>query len=139
MAAELPIARPDLTPIIAVAAGALAAVLAAVGVLVALLRRRPKLHGSFAIARQGATVREFVLDSPKVDLAHAWGPGSSLTGTLSPAKAPDGGQAVRVVAKAGGQKVRTVLGDDESVNVGDLTLHWTSQRTRTLGMVNEGL
>lgn len=93
----------------------------------------------FAIARQGATVREFVLDSPKVDLAHAWGPGSSLTGTLSPAKAPGGGQAVRVVAKAGGQKVRTVLGDDESVNVGDLTLHWTSQRTRTLGMVNEGL
>ncbi|QIK73022.1 hypothetical protein G7070_13075 [Propioniciclava coleopterorum] len=135
---ELPIARPDLTPIIAAAAGALAAVLALVGVVVALLRRRPKLHGSLAIARQGATVREFVLDAPTVDLARAW-PGAGLTGTLRPATSRDGVEAVRVVARAGGQKVRTVLRDDEAVNVGELTLRWTAQRTRTLEMVNEGL
>ena len=31
------------------------------------------------------------------------------------------------------------MNDGDSVNLGDLTLHWTSQRTRTLAMVNDGL
>jgi len=35
--------------------------------------------------------------------------------------------------------VRTIMKDGDSVDVGDLTLHWTSQRSRTLGMVNDGL
>jgi len=127
--------RPWLLPVV----GGVVAVLAAVGVLVALLRRRPQLRGAFTIERQGATVREFMLTGPRVDLARAAGPAASgLVGTVTHARTKDAG-GVRVNARVGKQKVRTVLRDGDSVNVGDLTLHWTSQRSRTLGMVNEGL
>lgn len=116
-----------------------AAVVAVLALLALLLRKRPRMHGTFAITRQGEIVREFMLDAPKLDLTHvAGGAAPELAGTITRAKV-NGAEGVKVAAKVGKQKVRTVLADGGSVDVGELTLHWTSQRSRTLGMINDGL
>ena len=111
------------------------AALLVLGLLAARLRA-PKMVGSMAVSRDGRLVREFLLAGRSTSLADPATP--ELSGTIGAAKG--NGPTVAVDARtAQKQRVKQLLGDTQSVEVGPYRLTYTAQRTRTLSMVRAGL
>lgn len=123
------------------AAGGAAGVAALIGLVVLTRRNRRKLSGSLRVTRDGALLREFLLEGPAVSLGTAVGatvPGLSGRVVVGP-RVKDGEPAVRIVGRLAADRVSTTLNDGESVTLGDVVLSYTAQHTRTVSMVKGGL
>ena len=118
------------------AAVGLAALLTLVGLLVRGARR--PLSGSLAISRSGTLVREFVLAGREVTLADAETTG--LSGRIRAARGKAAAHSVDISARVDRRPVRrATLGDRQSVEIGDYTLAYTAQHTRSMTMITSGL
>ena len=119
------------------------AVAAAIALLAVWSATRPRLVGSLALSRSGVVLDEFILAGRSQALAYRESPGrAGLKGTAHAVarRSDQPGQkvsGVKVSAKVDMDKVKAELFDGESVAVGDLTITYTSPRTRMIELISD--
>lgn len=139
-AAEVPAAPIEIPPDVAAPAGVAAGGLIVVALLgwLALAIVTPRMDGVLTFRRGGREIADIVIKGRRTKLAVP--PSAAdlvgLAGSVSGAKGPTPGQrAVRIDARFGAERTRGVVVDGDVIQMGDVEIAYTSDRTRILDMI----
>lgn len=115
--------------------GGLLALAAAFGAVLLLPLLRPHLVGSVAVLRDGTVLHEQILEGRRATLNV---PDLGLRGSAAAVRRgprSDTRRGVRLSLRAGAGKASGVLFDGEELSLGDVTVRYTSPRTRMLDLI----
>jgi hypothetical protein len=121
---------PTLLPLVGGSAALLLGVLLAFLVLRMLLI--PAMNGMLSFSREGREVADIVLRGRRLKLAVPAG-ATELVGLTGSASGSRG--AVRLDASFGAARTRRLVAEDESIQLGDLTITYISRRRRILDKI----
>lgn len=119
--------------------GGLGGLLALVLLALFIRDRRPNLVGSIEIVDPNGAVREFLLAGHTMTLPTATAGEEPLKGSVSPVPpSTKGGRSdsVRLTGRLGKSPVTSILHDRQTEQVGGWQLTYTTERTRSLSMIN---